>query len=284
MVGWRMKLHATEIPELVRIGRARLNAYVSQEDMALLTGVTVKWYGELERGNWQRKYSDDFLMRVADVLRLNEGQWTALYQLVNQQEPPPRYDPRPHKPMPTESIETWFSLTPFPAFICDAAWEITYANEPTGAWFEGLVQEGNYMRWMLCHPAAQRQFVDWEPVARLMLAQLTAQAARLPDVETIKTVIRQILDRSQAASRWWAREPDVWMHEDGNLRTIYLPDAPEPTTVEMISTNPLRDCHLRTYTTMPLRGYVPAQCRIPSTLPAQTTQVTGRVAHQPRIA
>jgi len=267
MVGWRKKLIATRIPELVRTGRARANADISQEDMALLTGVSLKWYGELERGNWQRNYSDVFLRRVADVFDLDDGSWRTLYQLLKQQDPPPRCLPRQHTPKPTEGIEEWLSVTPIPGWLCDASWDIVYANDATHTWFDGLAAEGNYMRWMLCHPAARRQFDNWEPIAKRLLAQLTAQAARLPEVESLKSVLRQILDRSESASIWWAREPGVWIHEDGNRRTIHLPNAPQPTTVEIISTNPLRDCHLRTYAVLPKAGYLPPDCWFPALQP-----------------
>jgi MmyB-like transcription regulator ligand binding domain len=149
----------------------------------------------------------------------------------------------------------------WPAFVVDAAWEILLANEPTALWFEGLAIEGNFVRWMLCHPAARMQIGEWEAVAQRMLNQLTAQAARLPEYDGVKTTIREILDQSELARRWWASEPGVWLHDDGNRRTILLPGATEPTLAEIVSTNPFRDGQLRAFTIVPLSGYVPAGCR-----------------------
>jgi transcriptional regulator with XRE-family HTH domain len=265
LLEWRRKVRRRDIPELPRTGRARPQGHVSQEDMALLTGVTARYYSDLERGE-KRNYSNDFLDRVATTLRLDRGERRTLYWLVKEQDPPPipgRHLGRACKPPLTPGMRALVVSQPWPAFVVDASWEILLANEATAMWFDGLAIEGNYMRWMFLHPAAQRQIGEWEEVARLMLRQLTAQHARLPDHECVQTLIRDILDGSQVARGWWTSEPGVWLHEDGNRRTLVLPndvEPPKPTIAEIVSMEPLRDGQLRAFMVVPLDGYLPADC------------------------
>jgi transcriptional regulator with XRE-family HTH domain len=262
MLQWRHKLRRSHIPELPRTGRARPKGHVSQEDMALLTGVTARYYGDLERGE-KRNYSDEFLERVAASLRLDKGERRTLYWLVKEQDPPAipgRHLGRTDKPPLTPGIRAVVIGQRWPAFVVDAAWEILLANEATATWFDGLAIEGNYMRWMFLNPAAQWQIGEWQEVARMMLRQLTAQHARLPDHDCVQTLIQQILDGSEIARRWWTLEPGVWLHEDGNQRTLFLPDGRESTIAEIVSMEPLRDNQLRAFMVVPLEGYVPADC------------------------
>ncbi|MEV0269855.1 helix-turn-helix transcriptional regulator [Hamadaea sp. NPDC050747] len=262
---WRRRLGRVEFPELPPIGRARPQEHVSQEDVALLTGVTARYYSDLENGK-PRNFSNDFLDGVALTLRLDRGERRTLYWLVKQQDPPPipgGHIARPARPPLTAGMRALVVSQPWPAFVVDASWEILLANEATAMWFEGLALEGNYMRWMFLHPAAQWQIGEWQEVARLMLRQLTAQHARLPNHECIQTLIQEILEGSEIARRWWTSEPGVWLHEDGNQRTLFLPaevDRPEATIAEIVSMEPLRDSQLRTFMVVPVEGYVPADC------------------------
>jgi DNA-binding XRE family transcriptional regulator len=86
MVRWRQRLRPQDVPKLVHGGRARRRNYVSQEDMAALTGVTTAWYGALERGQL-RNYSDEFLDRVAESLRLNSGSGASFTGLSSSRSP-----------------------------------------------------------------------------------------------------------------------------------------------------------------------------------------------------
>ncbi|MCP2323608.1 transcriptional regulator with XRE-family HTH domain [Hamadaea flava] len=262
---WRRRLLRSEFPQLPPIGRARPYEHVSQEDMALLTGVTARYYSDLERGE-RRNFSSGFLERVATILRLDRGERDTIFWLVKSQDPPPipgRHLHRPTQPPLTPGIRALVVSQPWPAFVVDAAWEILLANEATAMWFDGLAIEGNYMRWMFLNPAAQWQIGEWQEIARLMLRQLTAQHARLPHHECIQSLIQEILDGSEVARRWWRSDPGVWLHEDGNERTLFLPTEVEPakpTIAEIVSMEPLRDSQLRAFWVVPLDGYVPADC------------------------
>jgi len=262
---WRRRLRRSDFPHLPTIGRARPQEHVSQEDMALLTGVTARYYSDLERGE-RRNFSNEFLDRVATMLRLDRGERDTIFWLVKSQEPPPipgRHLRQRCAPPLTAGMRALVVSQPWPAFVVDASWEILLANEATAMWFDGLAIEGNYMRWMFLHPAAQWQIGEWQEVARLMLRQLTAQHARLANHACLQTLIQDILDGSEVARRWWTSEPGVWLHEDGNQRTLFLPtdvEPAKPTIAEIVSMEPLRDSQLRAFWVVPVDGYLPADC------------------------
>ena len=51
----------------------------------------------------------------------------------------------------------------------------------------------------------------------------------------------EILQTSELARDLWENQPQVWMHEDGDRRSLRLPGADDPTNVEILSWTPLRN-------------------------------------------
>ena len=116
------------------------------------------------------------------------------------------------------------------------------------------------MRWVFLDMRSREQLVDWHTVhAPLMLAQLRARHALRPDHDGITELITQILDCNAFARHVWQAEPRVWLHEDGDQREIQLPDAPAPTTVEVLSWTPMRNPDLRATMIVPTGGHIPQQ-------------------------
>lgn len=270
MLEWRRRLTPQQIPGLISAGRIRRQDYVSQEDMAWLTNVTVAWYGALERGRLDRAYSHIFLDRVAYSLRLSTGERRALYLLALGHEPPPRpYAP----PKISAAVQTMLDRQPWPAYIHDAVWNILASNAMLHSWFPKIFEwEKNIMRLMFCYPECQLQMVDWETKhARLMLGQLRAQHAKMPDNEELKDLIADILENCDAARRLWEDEPHVYFHDDGDPRKLFLPDSPKiATEVEILSWTPLRNPDLRVTFMIPVSGYIPDSCQHPSSTPPIT--------------
>lgn len=258
MVRWRRRLKADQIPGLVSGGRIRRFGHVSQEDMAYLTGVTPSWYGALERGDLDRGYSDAFLDKVAAALRLNTGERRALYLLVTGREPTPRpYAP----PLISPAVQASLEALPWPAFIVDAAWEILAFNPACLDWFRTLEWESNWMRLVLCYPESRMQWCDWTSIdAPLMLAQLRAQLAKMPDHEPLKELVAFLLG-TEGLAQIWEDEARVYFHDDGDRRSLLVPGATEPTEVEVLSWMPFRNPDLRGTAFIPVGGFIPESCR-----------------------
>src|SRR5947209_14795821 len=64
-------------------GRRRRVPGLRREEVAMLAGISVEYYTQLERGN-ARGASDDVLDAIARVLRLNEIERSHLFDLVRQ--------------------------------------------------------------------------------------------------------------------------------------------------------------------------------------------------------
>ncbi|MCX4751214.1 helix-turn-helix domain-containing protein [Kitasatospora sp. NBC_01287] len=84
---WRGRLDPQRIPGLVRDGRR--SSGLSQKEVARLTGVSDRWYRELELGR-QANFSADFLDRLAFTLRLSDAERGVLYLRATDRAPAPR--------------------------------------------------------------------------------------------------------------------------------------------------------------------------------------------------
>lgn len=253
MVTWRARLRT----DRRRQDRARRLRHLSQEDMAALVGVSPGWYGSLERGERGPAYSEAFLDRVAECLKLSTGERRVLYQLAVGREPAARpYAP----PKISEAVRALLHAQPWPAYICDATWDVLAYNDVTAAWFPHVLTERNWMRWALLDPRSREQLVNWHSIhAPLMLAQLRAQHALLPHCQGVTDLLAEILERSTVARHIWDTEPRVWLHDDGDQREIRLPGAPEPTAVEIVAWTPMRNPDLRATMIVPRGGHIPRQ-------------------------
>jgi len=240
MVLWRKRLRRSEVPGL----RPR-RGVVTQEEMAWATGVSTSWYSALERGHLSQIFSDAFLDRVATTFRLSVSERRALFLLVTDREP----KPRPYTPTDvTAAVRAVLDALPWPAFICDQAWNLVVANEATLAWLPGLREVRNLMRLVVCQPQWRHQLVDWEAVhVPRMLALLRAQLAKLPDDQAVQRLKADVLAVDVAAQVW--EDPDralVWMHEDdGDRRTFRLPGISNRVVVEIVSLTLQRNPNLR---------------------------------------
>jgi len=254
MVSWRMRLDRTTIPELTN----RSTRPVTQEEMAELCEVSPPWYGSLERGVLDKCYSDGFLDRVATALELTTVERQVLYRLAAGREPTSRkFAP----PQISPAIQAHMDSQRWPAYLVDAAWNILTANAATWQWMPQLASMPNTMRWAFCSPAAIEQLVDWEHQTRMLLAQLRAQHASMPDHCGLKDLITEILQTSELARDFWENQPEVWMHEDGDHRMMRLPGNEDTTIVEILSWTPLRNPDLRAFVLVPVSGYVPDDCQ-----------------------
>jgi hypothetical protein len=93
-----------------------------------------------------------------------------------------------------------------------------------------------------------------------MLAQLRAQYTRTPNDEGLQRLITEILGSSAEARKMWITEPSVWMHDDGDRWTLFVPWSKQPTAVEVVSATPMRNTDLRFTQLVPIGGHIPDGC------------------------
>ncbi|MFG3423254.1 helix-turn-helix transcriptional regulator [Micromonospora sp. NPDC048063] len=234
---WRRRLTLDDLPNFVRYPHRRRQT-VSQDDIARVVGSTSFWYGELERGRLGR-YSDDFLDRVAEALRLSEPEREVLYRLAVGRQPVRRPRPADAEEV-TQTVQRLVSVQRCPAFIVDSTFTVRAWNTQAGSWFPGLIlDDANLMRWAFTHPEARRQLASWEEDwAPSLLAQLRMAHAREPNHGALAQLIREVTAGNEHARWFWENEPSV-VDTGKAVRGIRILGRSTPIKVEVITCSPL---------------------------------------------
>jgi len=259
MVFWRRRLRPGDLPKLARAGQRRRGPYYSQEDVARAAKVATRWYATLERGELDNVFSADLLYRVAEALKLDSEERRVLFLLAGGTEPAPLPSHGPVMVSPV--MRAMLRSHPYPAYITDATWQLLAYNQATVEWFPYVNAETNIMRWLFCSQAAREQLIDWENKhAPLMLAQLRAQYARMPESPALLDLISEVLSSSDFARDLWTTQPAVSLEKFTEPRQMYIAGVTEPTTVTVISMVPAARPELRYTTIIPIGGHVPETC------------------------
>ncbi|MGW3043818.1 MmyB family transcriptional regulator [Kitasatospora sp. NPDC001159] len=242
---WRARVDPRRIPGLVREGRR--GSGLSQMDVAWLTGVTDRWYRELELGR-QANFSPDFLDRLALALRLSEAEREVLY-LRTVGHPPrqrPAVDAEAVKILDEGMQQLLDNQLPNPAYLSDEAWNVFGHNQPQIEWFPWIPYEPNVMKWAFLYPEARVQLVRWaEDWAGPMLAQLRYACLQNPEKADLQQVAREILQGSPEAREMW-EHAELIHHPDGDIRRLRLPyHGEQEIAVRMMVLAPLRRTTVR---------------------------------------
>ncbi|MCY1654313.1 helix-turn-helix domain-containing protein [Streptomyces sp. SL294] len=243
---WRRRANPRRIPGLVSTGRR--GDGLTQRDVARLTGVSERWYRELERGN-EAQYSSDFLDRISSVLGLSPAERRALYlRAVGR---PPALAVVPEAGGAAEVDEFLLQRfldgqTPNPAFATDLAWNVIGYNGPLVDWFPWVTYRANQMKWALLDPEAREQLVNWEDDwARPFLGQIRYERAHHPENKALRQLERDILMESPAAREMWELR-EMAEHSHGDFRRLRLPyHQGREVAIRIVALRPMRSDHLR---------------------------------------
>jgi transcriptional regulator with XRE-family HTH domain len=255
LVLWRERLDPQSIPWFA--GSRRRRTTVSQADMAYLIGVSEKWYAKLERGE-RLNYSEDFLDRVAGGLRLTDDERNLLYLLAKGR--PAKPQARPSTAAVSPSLARVIEAQPWPAMITDRAWDVLVFNAAMAEWFPGIVRDRNVVLWILGHPAARLQLVDYETVwVPRTFDLLRAAAAWWPGDRRLAHILNEALRVNPLARKLWEdSEPLVYLHPDGDHRKVHPPGkGDEEIEVEVVACVPMRADDLLITMLIPTAGQEP---------------------------
>ncbi|MFI9721055.1 helix-turn-helix domain-containing protein [Streptomyces sp. NPDC052396] len=219
---WRTRIDARTLPEL-RWVQPRPGRRLSQAHVARMTGVSEGWYRALEAGR-RRDFSESFLARVAQALRLSDAETLTLFLAVTGRRPPGT-PVRPCEELPAGVRSLLQQQVSYPCYLSDTAWNVVAANALMGEWFPWVLRPApNLMRWALLHPEAREQMLDWEDnCARQYLAMLRVAANSDPENAELRALVREILDADADCRRIWSEEHDVVEHRDGHVFRLCLP-------------------------------------------------------------
>ncbi|MFF4227027.1 helix-turn-helix transcriptional regulator [Streptomyces abikoensis] len=218
---WRGRVDARTVRELRGVF-PRPGRRLSQAHVARMTGVSEGWYRALEAGRRQ-DFSERFLLRVAEALRLSEAETLTLFLAVSGRRPPEAGRDRTDLPRGVQTL--LHQQVTYPAYLSDGAWNVVAANALMGEWFPWVLRpRPNLMRWALLEPEAREQMLDWEDsCARVYLAMLRVAANSNPGNAELRALVQEILDSDADCRRIWAEEHDVVEHRDGHDFRLRLP-------------------------------------------------------------
>ncbi|MFF3554630.1 helix-turn-helix transcriptional regulator [Streptomyces tsukubensis] len=240
---WRARLDPRRIPG-VDGTRRRMRPGLTQKEVAHLAEASEAWYRELESGKG-RRYSDDFLHRVATVLRLDEDERAVLFRLAGRGMTPWMAAPASHISGDLQTIIE--RMLPSPAYLSNLWWDVLLHNRPTDDdYFFWTKYEPNFMRFTFLHPEAREVFVNWRhDWAAPSLAQLRYAIVAHPECNELQSLRDEILDGSAAARELWT-SARARSHSYGDVRSLRSPDGSDrQARVRITSFSPLANCNLR---------------------------------------
>jgi hypothetical protein len=205
-------------PEAVGLrgsGRRRV-AGLRREEVAMLAGISVEYYTQLERGN-ARGASDDVLEAVARVLRLDDVERAHLFDLVHAAKQRPTSRRRPPAKVSSSVQRVLDAMTGAVAFVRNEHLEILAANRLGYALyadaFSNPARPVSLARFVFLDPRAQGFYVEWGAIADVTVGTLRAQAARDPFDRELAELIGELSVRSDEFRLRWAT------HDVGSYRT-----------------------------------------------------------------
>jgi transcriptional regulator with XRE-family HTH domain len=209
-------------------GRRRV-AGLRRQEVAILAGISVEYYTQLERGN-ARGVSDDVLDALARALRLDDAERTHLYDLVraNASRPTRR---RPCHQRVRPSVQRVLDAITAPAVLRNGRMDLIAANQLGRALyapiFDSPAGPPNIARFAFLDPHAPDYFVDWETGANDCVALLRAAAGRDPYDRDLAQLIGELSTRNEGFRTRWAAH-NVKFHRTGP-KTLHHPVVGEIT-------------------------------------------------------
>jgi transcriptional regulator with XRE-family HTH domain len=191
-----------------------------REEVASLAGVSVEYYKRLERGN-ASGVSDGVLEALAGALQLHDAERAHLFDLARAANPvaPQRRRPAPQRVRPV--ILRILDSISAPAIVRNSHVDYLSANPLARALyaplFDSVEQPANSARFTFLDPAAQEFYVDWERVAKDLVAHLRSEAGRNPYDRGLSDLVGELSTRSQEFRTWWAAH-NVRYHRTGTKR------------------------------------------------------------------
>ena len=191
-----------------------------REEVASLAGVSVEYYKRLERGA-ASGVSDGVLQALATALQLDDAERAHLFDLARAANPITPTRRRPVRQRLRPVVHRILDSITAPAIVRNSRVDYLAAN-PTGRalyapLFDSREQPPNSARFTFLDPAAQHFYVDWERVAKDLVAHLRSEAGRNPYDRGLSDLVGELSTRSPEFRTWWAAH-NVRYHQTGTKR------------------------------------------------------------------
>lgn len=186
-----------------------------REEVAQRANVSVTWYTWLEQGRGGAP-SADVLDRIARALMLTDVEREHLFLIGLGRPPEVRY--RECDEVSPRLQRVIDALTLSPALIKTATWDVVAWNRAATvilADYGAMApRERNVLRMMFCDPAVRARQMDWESVARFVVATFRAEAVRAGASGSVAALVDELSRASPEFAAMW-REKEVGHHGEG---------------------------------------------------------------------
>ncbi|MEU7555763.1 helix-turn-helix domain-containing protein [Streptomyces sp. NPDC044571] len=225
--------------EILRQRREELG--LSQEDLAARLRISVRAYGNWERG-LVKEWTDRKLLALAEALEMSERQCFWLFRVMVDRDPPPTWRAAEENRLPEDPAQRDYlcdyaalmEAVPYPSFLVDHRWDVALTNSAFDKLFQSVrphptaLPDDNFLRFVLFHPDAAAVLEDHEPAWCVpLLARFANALAAAPEDEGLRS-IRQEVARDpfmEAAYRygvphWLTTHGADAAEHDGAVRTV----------------------------------------------------------------
>jgi len=200
-------------------GRRRVTG-LRREEVALLAGISVEYYTQLERGK-VRGVSEDVLDAIARSLQLDDVERSHLLHLVRAAKQLPTKPTKADTEVRPGVQRVLDSITDAVAFVRNSRQDMLTANRLGYALYADLFanpqRPANLARFVFLDPLARDFYVDWDGIADAAAFNLRAAAGRDPYDRALTELVGELSVRSEDFRERWASH-DVRQYRTGTQR------------------------------------------------------------------
>lgn len=188
----------------IAAGQRRRTPGLRREEVAMIAGVGTTWYTWLEQGRDVRP-SVEVLTALCGALRLDAAESRHLFILAGRQQPERRAVTPEKADGPL--LHMLQSLGLQPAYVVGRRWDVLAWNPAAVAVFGdyGLLEGDarNIVHMVFTSPHHRRLLVDWEELARVVLASFRAESAKYIGDPDFERLIALMMRSSPEFRAWW---------------------------------------------------------------------------------
>jgi transcriptional regulator with XRE-family HTH domain len=196
-----------------------------REEVAMLAGVSVDYYTQLERGRLTG-VSDAVLESLGRALQLDEAEQAHMVDLARAANDSPV---APHRRRTSEAVRPTIrrmldAMTDAPAWVRNERFDLLAGNALGRALYAPMLTTPgriNTARFAFLDPAARTFFRDWSRTADDCVATLRGSAGRNPYDKRLTDLVGELSTRSEEFRARWASH-DVRFHRTG-LKRLHHP-------------------------------------------------------------
>lgn len=186
-------------------GGRRRTPGLRREEVAALAGVGITWYTWFEQGR-EIGVSEDFLLKIAKIFKLDDAECRHLF-LLAQQRPPPleAYHTPSVSPLVQQMMD---ELVARPAYVMNLRWDIVAWNAAAERYFGFAARESsarNLLRLVFAASDLRERMPAWREDAPCLLACFRRDLAVAPQEPAMLALVDELKGLSPSFQEWWHR-------------------------------------------------------------------------------